>query len=88
MILKRQVSNGKWQLATFQKILRLKDYGNNKRIYRSLTKTDPEENLEVVIQYEDGWVYDVSSTAELVHCKEGQVDEDSSPNCVMFNLFQ
>lgn len=63
-----------------------------KEIIEALQKADPQGNLEVVIQCEDsvinGWAYDTSSTAELVHCKEGQVDDETDfpPNCVMFKL--
>lgn len=60
-----------------------------KEIIAALQKADPEGNLELVIQCKDGWAYDVSSEVELVHCKEGEIDEESdSPNCVMFNLIQ
>ena len=58
-----------------------------KELIEALQKADPEGNIEVVIRHEDGWAYSVSSTAELVHCQDGEIDEDSdSPNCVKFDL--
>jgi hypothetical protein len=57
-----------------------------KDLIKLLQEADPTGEQEIVVMTNDGYAYNLSPSAELVNCSEGQVDEDNeNVNCLMLD---
>jgi hypothetical protein len=53
-----------------------------KQLIKKLQELDPDGNMVIVFESEDGYVYNISPDPKKIYADSGIIDDTKEPNCI------